>query len=193
MKKVTIIILAAFFLAGSIIAQNDKKPVDPMQKAWMEYLTPGQMHKILENSVGKWKTVSKFWAYPGAEPQQSEGEAEFKMILGGRYLEAEYHGLIMGMPFQGKSIEGYDNIKKEFFSIWIDNMGTGIAIAYGKYDAEKHVFNYKGTMTDPVSGKDVSFSNIVNISDKNKVVFDMYGKDNNGKEFLMMKMIYTRK
>ena len=35
----------------------------------------------------------------------------------------------MGMPFNGLSLEGYDNAKKEFTSIWIDNMGTGTSIS----------------------------------------------------------------
>ena len=40
----------------------------------------------------------------------------------------------MGMPMEGWSIEGYDNGKKEFVNIWIDNMGSGMASSSGKYD-----------------------------------------------------------
>lgn len=34
------------------------------------------------------------------------------MIFGGRYQLSNYKGNFMGMPFEGMSIMGYDNAKK---------------------------------------------------------------------------------
>jgi len=39
----------------------------------------------------------------------------------------------MGMPFEGMGLDGYDNASKEYISIWIDNMGTGIMYMKGKW------------------------------------------------------------
>ncbi len=44
-------------------------------------------------------------------------------------------GKMMEMPFHGIGTEGYDNVRKKFMASWIDNMGTGILLMEGTYDA----------------------------------------------------------
>jgi hypothetical protein len=55
------------------------------------------------------------------------------MILGGRYQQSMIKGNMMGMPFEGMGLLGYDNAQKLFYSTWVDNMGTGC------YDYERHL------------------------------------------------------
>ena len=33
---------------------------------------------------------------------------------------------MMGQPFSGVGIDGYDNLRKKYVTTWIDTMGTGI-------------------------------------------------------------------
>ena len=51
------------------------------------------------------------------------------MSLGDRYLMGNYEGTMMDKPFHGMSCSGYDNVKKVYFSGWIDDMSTGMMAA----------------------------------------------------------------
>jgi hypothetical protein len=179
------------FSSSILIAQEENGQMNDQMKIWMDYMTPGPMHEMMAKNVGDWKTTTTFWNYPGAEPMTSEGTAKTEAILGGRYFKTVHSGNVMGMPMEGWSIEGYDNGKKEFMNIWIDNMGSGMAFSTGKYDEASGNYKYEGTMYDPMSNKDTKFTSIMKQVDDNNILFEMYGSYE-GKEFKMMEMTYTR-
>jgi hypothetical protein len=161
------------------------------QKAWMEYITPGKYHEMMAKTAGEWKAVIKMWMDPSAEPQLSEGTTVNEMIMGGRYLKSTQSAMMMGMPFEGFAIEGYDNGKKEFVSIWIDNMGTGIMLSSGAYDETSKTIILKGSMPDP-TGVNVEYRQVTKIIDDNKYISEMFTNYGSG-EFKMMEIEYTRK
>jgi hypothetical protein len=99
---------------------------------------------------------------------------------------------MMGMPFNGLSLEGYDNAKKEFTSIWIDNMGTGTSISTGKYDKKSKSITYFGNVYDPMQGKDVKIKQVIKIIDKDHYTIEMYNEVE-GKEFKSMEIAFERK
>jgi len=162
------------------------------QKAWNEYMTPGWAHEMMAAHEGEWKVVTTFWMDPSAPPQTMEGTAKSEMILGGRYLKSTHSGTMMGMPFNGLSLEGYDNAKKEFTSIWIDNMGTGTSISTGSYDKATNTITYIGNVYDPMQGKDVKIRETVKIIDKDHYTIEMYN-ELDGKEFKSMEIAFERK
>lgn len=173
------------------------KPVDSAvaTKAWMEYATPGEMHKTLASYDGNWTGVTSTWMENGAKPEISQSECTNKMIFDGRYQHSTYNGSFMGMPFEGMSIMGYDNAKKKFVSTWIDNMGTGIMHAEGDWNPAKKSIELKGKMTDPARpGKDCDFREVYTFTDANNHVMEMYGPDSKtGKEYKTMEIKFTRK
>ena len=127
---------------------------------------------------------------PG-EPQMSEGTAVRSMLLGGRYLKDEYKSVFMDQPFEGYGITGYDLYKKEFISIWLDTMGTGIMIARGKMDASGKVMTMTATFDDPASGEKKMIKEITKIVDANKQIFEMW-ENRDGKDVKTMELTYTR-
>ena len=132
MKQITLLISAVFFIAFNCAAQQGG-PVDQdaMIKAWQNYMTPGDVHKMLAKSDGEWTGEVTMWMAPGAPPQKSAATIVNKMILGGRYQESTWKGNMMSMPFEGTATTGYDNAKKVLMTSWIDNMGTGIEYLEG--------------------------------------------------------------
>ena len=191
LKYFGFIVLLLLLSTSFTIAQEENAQMNEQMKVWMDYMTPGPMHEMMAKNVGEWKTTTKFWNYPGAEPMTSEGSAKTEAILGGRYFKSVHTGNVMGMPMEGWSIEGYDNGKKEFMNIWIDNMGTGMAVSSGKYDEASGNYKYEGTMYDAMGGKDTKFTTVMKQIDDNNILFEMYGNFE-GKEFKMMEMTYTR-
>ena len=127
--------------------------VDPeMMKKWMEFMTPGAEHKVLDGLVGKWTSQIKMWMDPAAPATESTGTSEMELVMGGRYLHEHDKGSFMGQPFEGMGVTGFDNLKKKYVGSWIDNMGTGIMRLEGSYDAAKKTINYASECPDPTGG-----------------------------------------
>jgi len=91
------LLLSCFLLFASLSSFADKKmPADPkmqeMMKKMEEYATPGEFHKILASSAGKWTYTSKWWESADAKPMESVGTSTMKMVLSGRFLQHETNG-----------------------------------------------------------------------------------------------------
>jgi hypothetical protein len=186
-----ILMFICFIAAGSTVPAQDQNTT-AQQQAWTEYMTPGEGHNILADHAGEWKTITTFWMNPAAPPQKYEGNAKNEMIMGGRYLKSYFSGDMMGMPFEGMSLEGYDNAKKEYTSVWVDNFGTGTSISTGKYNEETKSITYTGTVYDPISGKDVMIKEIIKTIDKDHHLMEMYSIVD-GKEVKTMEVAFERK
>lgn len=163
-----------------------------MMANWTAFMTPGPEHKVLDFKVGKWKTQVKWWMDETTPPAESEGSAEIQWILGGRYLSEDDNGSVMGMPFQGMGVSGYDNLKKKYVSGWIDNMGTGIMTSEGTYDAAKQTFSYKTSGPDLMASKYVPMRAVETIVDANTFKVEAFAPDVKGKEYRSMEIVYTR-
>ncbi|RJQ87923.1 MAG: DUF1579 domain-containing protein [Desulfobacteraceae bacterium] len=151
---------------------------------------PGASHKLLESMEGSWTAKTTTWMEPGQPPVESASTSENQMILGGRYLHQEFSGDMMGTPFKGIGINGYDNFKKKFVSIWMDSMSTGIF--YFEGEGQGKTITQVCHAEDPVKGP-VTWRSITRIEDHNTHKFEMFGTDKSGKEEKMMEIIYTRR
>jgi len=192
------LIVTLVFGMSAIAAADKSAPMDPkvaeMMKKHEAAATPGEAHKMLAGSVGKWKTSSQMWDAPGTQPHTSKGTANMKMILGGRWLQQEFKGEVMGKPFEGIGLTGYDNVKGKYESHWYDSMSTGAMVAKGDYEASSKTIKDSGTMSCPFSAdKTQDVRSEWQMVDKNKMIFSMYGKGpTDGPEFKMMEIVYTR-
>ena len=193
-KRTLYMLFVSFILlySNSIFGQEEMQNQDEMMKKWMDYMTPGDIHEMMAKSVGEWTYVSKWWDDPSASPTVSQGRAVYEMIFGGRYLKCVNYGEVMGMPFEGMNILAYDKAMNEFFSFWIDNIGTGMTMARGKYDEKTKVCSMKGTMVDPMSGKEVEYRQTMKFINDNNQLFEMY-MISDGKEVKNMELAFTRK
>ena len=217
MKKLALIILLACFIVVSCI---DEKTADPISaapadsakaeaktetawvpvdsatemKAWTEYSTPGEAHKMLAKTTGTWIGESTAWMGNGAPPNKSKSTLVNKMIMDGRYQPSTFKGDMMGMPFEGMSIGGYDNHKKKYFTTWIDNMGTGFLKMEGTMDESSKKINYSGKMVNPANGIECEMRELYTMIDDNTGLMELYGPDSKtGKEYKTMEIKLTRK
>lgn len=162
-----------------------------MMAEMAKYAEPGPEHKVLEPSVGKWKSVSKSWYAPG-EPTVSEGTAETQWILGGRFLLHKGVSTMMGQPFEGMEVIGYDRKTKEYNAYWIDNMGTAMyPMPNGKYDEATKTLTFKVNWPNPMGPGSVPYRMTTKFVSNDQHVFTMYGTKE-GKEVMEMEITYTR-
>jgi len=195
MRRSLVLVLSALALAsglgGAVAAQTGQgaEPMDPkaMEALMMKLATPGKPHQQLMEMAGKWAVTTTM--YLEGPPQTSEGTAEFESVLGGRYVIGRYQGVSMGMPFEGMSIDGYDNGKDEFFSIWLDNFGTGYYIAHGTASPDGKTLNHSGTMV--MGPLEIPSRSETVIVDRDNVTFTMW-HTMSGQEAKAMEMVYKR-
>lgn len=196
--------LAAAVFAGAASAQEKAKTQEKAKAqeqapysaeemaAWQKAATPGPHHKHFADAVGEWKAEAKMWMQPGTEPMVSEMKAHCEMLYDGRFCVEKVEGVMMGMPFYGMSISGYDNIKGKHTMVWIDNMGTGTIYSEGDCSDNCTVETQQYSYLDPMTGKDIKVKMVFRTIDKNKRALESYTIGDDGKEFKSMEITYTR-
>lgn len=184
-------------LTVSVAMAKDKKPekqMDPqaMMEMYQKLATPGEPHKLFASLAGSWTTTTKEWMEPGKPPTESTGTADMKMLLDGRFLYQEFVSQMMGQPFSGIGIDGYDNLRKRYVTTWMDTMGTGFFTMEGTASADGKTITLKGQHDEPGGGH-MTHRAVRKIVDSNTQTFDMYGTHQGGKEMKMLEIAYTRK
>lgn len=176
---------------------DESTPKDGMNpeeigEVYRKLATPGESHALLASMAGSWRTSTRSYMAPGAPPVASEGSCEQRMILGGRYLHQEFKGDMMGTPFTGIGVTGFDNHTRKFVSTWMDSMGTGIYYFEGTLDADGRTMTQECRCDDPIKGP-MTLRSVTRILDEDTHEFEIYGTDRSGKEEKMMEMTYKRK
>jgi hypothetical protein len=182
-------------LLAALPATADEPEVDQAaaMAAWEKAMTPGAFHAFFAKKAGTWQVTGKMWMAPDAEPMPSESVGKAEMILGGRYLKEEMQGTSMGMPFEGLSILGYDNITGDVTVVWYDNMGTMTTIMSGPYDEPGAPLELAGTMTDPITGRESALRTVTTFISDDESLFEYYGSMMAGMpEFKVMELHYSR-
>jgi Protein of unknown function (DUF1579) len=188
MKK--LITLLSFFTA--ICGSRLSAQTDADMKAWQDYMTPGEVHKMMSQSNGEWNEEITMWMDPKTPPTKATATSKSEMIMGGRYQLSKTTGNMMGMPFEGMSLVGYDNAKKIFTYTWIDNFGTGTATMEGTWNDQTKSITLKGKMVDPMTGKEVWARQVMKFIDNDTQEIEMYD-NKNGTETKTMEIKASRK
>ena len=178
---------------------TDSKPAaaapdaDEATKRWMEAATPAAAHKVLDPLVGDFDVASKWWMDPSAPPMESKGTTTKKWALDGRFVQEDFKGELMGMPLTGHGMTGYDNVKKQYNSFWVDSSSTAMYLALGTAPADGKTLTFHGKMDDVMTGeKDKPVKFTIKIEGPAKHVFSMYDLGG-GKEKRIAEMTYTKK
>ena len=172
--------------------QEDKMDMQAMMEVYKKLATPGAPHKMLASLEGSWITKTRAWMEPDKPPIESTGACEQKMLLEGRYLQQEYTSEMMGSPFTGINLVGYDNHTRKYVSTWIDTMSTGIYYFEGTASADGKTITQKNSYDDPIRGPMV-WRSVTRIVDKNILKYEMFVTPKGGKEEKMMEMTVSRK
>ncbi len=154
--------------------------------------TPGEPHKLLAKLEGSWTTRTRGWMEPDKPPVDSTGTCEQKLVLDGHYLQQLYSGDMMGLPFTGINLLGYNNHTGKYVSVWLDSMSTAIYYFEGTASADGRTIMQKCSYDDPVRGPSV-WRSVTRIKDDNTLEFEMFITPTGGKEEKMMEMTVARK
>jgi hypothetical protein len=166
-----------------------------MMKNWEVYMTPGPVHQMMASWDGTWEGQSSMWEGPDKPRVNYTITTVNQMIMGGRYQQAINTGTMMGMPFEGHSLNAYDNHKKVIKSTWIDNFGTGIMMLEGPWDEATKSMTLTGTMVDPGmgDGKESPVREVYKVVDADHHEMQMFANYPGLGEVMMMEIKWTRK
>ena len=207
-RMTAVVVLAAGLVLGGVAVAappEDKAPIDaPMpargMKAQLQPAQPkpvelGPEHKFLGGFAGHWKTtVHIMQADPSTPGQDTEGTADGKLVMGGRFVQLMHAGLLNGQPFEGMMLCGFDVVVKRYRSIWVDNTGTAIIQYVGTYDASKKQLTMSSQAYSDEKTKMLTFARtVMTFVDANTMVYDEYiAHAVGGKEARTMSITYKR-
>ena len=157
--------------------------------------SPGEAHKALKPLAGRWIYAAQWWTSPEAAPQSMTGTATNTLIFGGRFLRQEIRGEAEEgrPPFKGLGFVGYDNMRKEYQSVWFDNMITGMMWGTGQFDATTRTMTDQGDFSCPITGETHRhFRTTWRVIDQNHNKYENYMSTPDGREFKSMEIRYTR-
>jgi uncharacterized protein DUF1579 len=185
------------FATLAVAQQGQKQPeMTAEQKAEMEaYMragTPGAPHQALASSAGNYDLKIRSWHAPGGPAMEDTGTATRSMALGGRVLVEEVSSTMMGMPYTGRAMMGFDNVSGKYWSTWNDSMSTGIMVNEGTCDAQK-ACTFTGSWNDPIKKAPVKARMTTRWTSPTTEVFELHGPGKDGKEMRMMEIIYTKR
>ncbi|MCA8951462.1 MAG: DUF1579 family protein [Planctomycetes bacterium] len=110
-------------------------------------------------SVGEWRAEMTM-PMPGQDTVKENATEHVVPICGGKWFWSDFNGSMMGAPFEGHALSGYDAASKQYVSFWIDSMSPTCMKTTGSYDADKKQMTLTGASRDeqgrPIKVREVS-------------------------------------
>lgn len=196
-QKILILAISCIAASSVFAAEKEGSKMDPkmaeMMKSFHEAATPGAEHDLLKGLVGKWKVSTKSWQSEDAKPEETTGTSVFKALLGGRFFQQDYKGKMMGQPYEGIGMMGYNNLTKKFESSWYDTMSTAAMTFEGSFDAKTKTLSESGEFQCPVRKSTQKMRSEMKMLDKDNMTFALFMPDMvTGKEYKGMEQVYKR-
>jgi len=152
---------------------------------------PGPVHRRLDDLVGDWDVAIQYKI--GEKVQEGKATCDAKWILGGRFLQQDYHSRFQGQPFHVLQILGYDNQKKKFIELMMDTMSTSVLHNEGEISEDGKVITNQGESRDPTTKKPVKLRTRYTITDHDHFTLEWYRVDEGGKEEKTVTLRHSRK
>lgn len=127
----------ACWLAGAATTSQEAKEAS-MDHVSMEDMMaampmPTAEHKALQKRVGVWDADFKM-DMGGPEPMKSKAKMTYASF-GPFWIVGTYEGDMMGQPFKGMEISGYDPETKQHVSFWLDTTSSAFSQMRGTWNA----------------------------------------------------------
>lgn len=213
MIRFLLLILSIVVVAASTLSarQDDSQPVrqetsnkgsatseseSPSLEDLEELSVPSEPHELLATTVGTWDVRIRIWSDPDPEAEpasETQGTAVGRWILGERFVETTYKGEVLGRPFEGLKIEGFDKAEEKYVSTWRDNLGTYTLVFKGICEDSCVERTMTASFLDPVSKGTFRVKGVTTISGEDTYTYESFVITPNGKEFKNMELDAKRR
>jgi hypothetical protein len=152
---------------------------------------PGPVHERLGNLAGTWDVAIQYRL--GEKIQEGKATCDAKWILEGRFLQQDYHSRFQGKPFHVLQILGYDNQKKKFIELMMDNLSTSVLHNEGEISEDGKVITNSGESRDPITKKSYKLRTQYTITNRDRFTLAWYRTEEGGAEAKVVTMVHTRR
>lgn len=160
--------------------------------AMMAAMMPGPHHEALMKKAGSWETKTKFWQDPSLPAMETSGTATLESLMDGRFLMEVTKANMMGMPWEGRGIFGYDNTAKKHVGTWFDSFGTMMMSFEGGCESSCSVITLTSNYMDPATKTMKKMKSVSKTTDADHAVMMLYDVAQDGSETKMVEVSYTR-
>lgn len=150
-----------------------------------EAATAGPEHAVLKSMAGTWD------AEIDSAGEKSKGTSIMSLDCNGLWLTTKFSGDFGGTTFEGRGLDGYDQSKKKYVSVWVDSMTSGLTLFEGTHDDRTKTITMTGSSTGP-DGAPMKLKSTTTQNSPDSITFKMLMVTPDG-EFPMMTIEYKRK
>ncbi len=197
MRQMSLVVMAIVALAISGLALAQERPAatptPTAADAWAAYGSAGPEHAALARRVGSWEVTARTWSAPGATPREAMGSSEWQAILGGLFFEERFELKLPEGTYAARGIAGFDRIRNQYVSIWVDDSGTAILHSEGEADATGKVLTFASDSPDPVNGTFHKIRTVETEVDADSWTMDAYRTGTDGREYRSAQFTYRRR
>ena len=183
--------------ASSAAAPAPGAGVDTLPRSVMDEMSratvPGSAHRELQALAGAWTTRTRVWEKPDARPLEFPGSAEYKAILGGRFLQLESRAKVNGIENRGLGFYGYDAHKEKYSYYYIHDGDTQALSGLGERDPATGAITFTVTMDMTVTGEVAKpIRAVMRRVSATRHVFEMYERYLDDREWKVLEITYDR-
>jgi hypothetical protein len=182
---------ASSTVLGRTVLAQEAAAAQEMSPEQLAYFMPGEHHKLLEVFVGSWDAAVEMAGPEGAMTVQ--GAMEARLVMGGRYLQQDFTADMMGMPFEGMSLMGYDGLGKVFESIWIDNSTTDLMTSTGFAAPDGVNFTMLSEEVDQATMTKREVELRTRVVSRDEIVYEHWSVGADGTQSKTLSITYKRK
>lgn len=196
MRMCWAILLCGHLAAHGVMAQDaPKQTAEEKQKqmeAWQALSKPGELHRHLEALQGAWDATVEYWVDPAAPSVKAKGTSQGKLLMEGRYLQQELQTELMGQPYSVFLMLGYDNLARQYWGIWVDNLTTALTTMKGVYEKPGKII-MTGEYEDPTSGTVRRTRGVFHLPENGRYTLELYEVYPEGEERKSLIVNFTRR
>lgn len=147
-------------------------------------------HKELHKGLGEWEAVVKTVMDPAQPATEEKGAEKVHAVCNGKYTWSDFRSTMLGQPFEGHCLVGYDSAAKQYVSYWIDSFSATWAKTNGTAEADGKMIRMQGSCLCP-EGKPMTMRQVMRWMDADTRLLEMDIEGADGK--CKMDITYKRK
>ena len=151
--------------AGLMAAAQDKKAMEPPK--------PGPEHDLLRSLEGSWDIEARHCLDHGGGAV-TKGTETCALGCGGFWLITDHRSEMMGKPFLGHGVLGFDPLKRKYVLAWASSMSGTLIDFEGAYDKAAKTLTLTGDIPGP-EGKASQVKIAYGLKDPEHLTFTLVG------------------
>ncbi|HET6164231.1 MAG TPA: DUF1579 domain-containing protein [Planctomycetota bacterium] len=149
-------------------------------------------HKLLEKYAGTWDAEVTVPDPTGGAATKTPAKSVARVACGGLWLVSDFEGSMMGGPFVGHEVFGFDPIAKRYVLTWVDS--TSATPFSGEFTFDAKTRTLDGTMKGKLpTGADMVWHQTDVWKSDDERAWTMLMKGPDGKESPAVQITYKRK